>query len=358
MKYFFAPFADLVKPGLKSRTSVGFLVFLTWSILLGTTFLGGYIAGSYIVVPLAAALPVAFFSYVNWLQKWETEGCVGWDADTPARLKEAITDIMYDIADAQRDCWDKFRFKMRNRANTTLKNANKSSSIEVTTAQHDKTGGDSGVLQRSNSFGNRTDTDNYGDKYALSPIDSSSDEEDTTGTWTPRKGLHDSSSSDEELGVSKPPSGVEPSSVTSHIESNGDNFSKKKMKMVLKRTKERNENEIKAGELTFDDNESPNDSGIVSTKFLSITSNEAGVTERVEDEHTPNVSGFKYHLGSLHPYSMFLCRVHLYIFRHPHFIRVKVWRLDFARKHLAVFFLLVDGSSMFMSVLRHCLYCA
>jgi hypothetical protein len=89
---FFGDLADLVKPGLDGRSQVGVVVFLAYCSLLGSAFLGGWLAGTYIVVPLAGALPVASASYLHWLAKWENQGCLGFDQDN-FNIKK-ICDVM------------------------------------------------------------------------------------------------------------------------------------------------------------------------------------------------------------------------------------------------------------------------
>jgi hypothetical protein len=108
MRYFFAQFSDLVRPGLSGRTSVGFLVFLSYTSLVGSAFLGGWLAGTYIVVPLAAALPVAAFSFFNWLAVWEADGCPGFDFAHFCEMICSITLIYWNCVDAVLEVHDSY----------------------------------------------------------------------------------------------------------------------------------------------------------------------------------------------------------------------------------------------------------
>jgi hypothetical protein len=130
MYYFFAYFSDLVRPGMDEdeRANVGFLVFMAYSSLLGCAFLGGWLADTYIVVPLATCLPVCIFSFVNWLAWWEGEGCPGFDSAHFSEMCSKTVLIYYNCVDATSKV--KGTYKFPDSASSSASNGNSGGDVD------------------------------------------------------------------------------------------------------------------------------------------------------------------------------------------------------------------------------------
>lgn len=86
--------SDTVSPGLEEPIMVGFFVAFDWVILVSSAVLAGYLFNEWIVVPLTALIPLAIFTFLNWIQEWENNNCPGYDFEAlkgiPSQLYNSV----------------------------------------------------------------------------------------------------------------------------------------------------------------------------------------------------------------------------------------------------------------------------
>jgi len=71
----FGAISDSVRPNMDEKAWVGVLLIVTWLLALGSTILAAILSKIWLIIPLAALLPVSIVLFCRFLHKWQQAGC-------------------------------------------------------------------------------------------------------------------------------------------------------------------------------------------------------------------------------------------------------------------------------------------